>query len=295
MIVNYLVIGYLNDISIAYLSVYAKNNKLKFVCIDDKEQNSYINLSYTNAEYIKDEINKQTIEKLIKERNIEKVINFYELKEEGYSLEEYNAINYDFVVDLYNICTKYGVKHFTHMSTALVYKSSYSNFCTEQRDLSITSHYVASKINAELFLLKQNNTLIFRASESFGVLCNDNLLNNLIKDIIEDKEVIIHEDSDFIRNYTHAKDLSFYVNKMSQHNMCGLYNLSSEYFLTAKQLIKIVVKELNYKKEIKYSSSKKVIVDSIKLDNQKLSKKLSYDLSKQSDKLKYTLREYTKL
>lgn len=82
---------------------------------------------------------------------------------------------------------------------------------------------------------------------------------------------------------------------MSQHNMSGLYNLSSEYFLTAKQLIKIVVKELNYKKEIKYSSSKKVIVDSIKLDNQKLSTKLSYDLTKQSDKLKYTLREYTKL
>ncbi len=292
-----LVINYLNYIvskqmeAIDYLGLMLP--KVNYICIDevDKDEEIRLNESNSNFKYYKLELNKENIDYLIKKYNINRVINFHEVT--NTTKEEYTKHNFDFVIDLYHCCEENNVEHITHISSALVYGSSKQVYCTEKSQLKATDDYTDSKINADLFLLSQSNvkTAILRVAEVFGPIYRNTLLDNIIVSILEDKDIIIEEDIDFVRSYIYVQDCIYFVTNSSMNKVNGVYNVCSELHISAKEMIIRMTELFNYTHRIKYVKTKKVSLEKSKVTGNAISELLNYTLTRQRDKFAFFVNE----
>ncbi len=289
---NYLIVGYLNNHALGYLSVYTKNKNIRFICIDEKEPNEYCDFGLEKIKYYHEKITIESMKKIFSENHIDKVINFHELKEPNRTLIEMNRVNYEFVVDLYQLCESYFVRQFVQISSDEVYGRNRYTYSSETHKPSASDHYTASKINADKYLEGKHNVAIVRMCNTFGILYDDNLLNLLIKGLLEDKELVVHEKSDYVRSYLDSKDCAYFLQKILEKYKTGIYNISSEYFLTAKDIIKYFLEVTETTKEITYTNSVYVKFDCIKLDNRKMMSEADYFIEDQTEKLKFYLKQF---
>lgn len=288
---NYLFVGYLTDVAISYLGIYAKTSEIKFYAIDHRTQNIYSDMGMTYGTFYDDKITIENVTKLFKETTFDKVINFYEVKEAN-SLEEYNKENYEFVISLHKLCEEYKVKQFIQISTSDVYGTSSVNICNEEKELVSTSHYTTSKINAEKYLENKKDVTIIRMCDVFGVRYDNNLLNNFINAYEIKGDLIVREDKDYVRGYLDIKDCVYYLHILFDECKYGVFNVSSLYFISATQLVDMMKKELKIRKPIIYTKSKKVVLNSVKLDNEKLVQTTNYQAENQKTKLIYYIKQF---
>lgn len=287
---NYLIIGRSTDISITFLNFFVIKSLNNYFVIDPSEYSDYLKvdtLKMKNLINIKKEINMTNIESILKENKIDAVVNFHELKVG--SKEELNKINYEFVVDLYNLLDKYNIEYLLHISTTKVYGNSNYTYRNERDRLISTCDYTESKINSDLFLLEKSNVGIMRVAEVFGCLHDNNFLNKIIKDALYMEKITIIEEISFIRSYTDVYDIIYFVNHFMSFKITGVYNVASEYFLDAKTLIYRVLDKLGCSKEIDFKENKDVILTSVKECTLKLMTSFDYIIKKQDKKLNFYL------
>ncbi|MFI3252080.1 MAG: NAD-dependent epimerase/dehydratase family protein [bacterium] len=288
---NYLLVGGSSKLAINYINECVGRSTINFICIDNVEIDKEITVDQEvniYFKYIKTELNKENINKIMNEYPIDRVINFHELREYGHDTIEYTKNNYDFVVDLHDCCVKNKVKHFTQISTANVYGNS-STLRVESDPLKMTDDYIVSKINSELYLLNQTDipAVVLRVSEVFGNVLKDHYLDRIIKNILNDEEIIIKEDSEFIRTYIDVQDCIYFIDTSSRQKIEGAYNVCSNLHLSSKDILDTIINEFNYTKEVVYTNEKPLNLTSVKVESNSISKLLSYSLTRQELKYKY--------
>ncbi len=288
-----LLIGALNKIGINYINYYVSMDRKKYICIDN-DTTLYNKITIkeelqNNFQFIKKVINKQNIEDILINNNINRIINFYDLKEGR--VEDLEEANVNFVKELYDLKLKYNILHLTHLSTVNVYGSR--NFPVKEHDDCLgKSLYLKSKIKSDNFLKSKEGVSVLRLTEVFGLINSNSYIDKVINSMILNLDLTIEEDSDFIRPYIDIYDCMFFINTISNNKVDGLYNISSDYNLTAKNIITLVSKMFDYdESRINYSSSVHVEDISIKVDGSIICNTLKYRISDQEEKLLYFLNK----
>lgn len=283
-----LLIGGSSKIAINFINDIVGRSKNDYICIDNVDVDKEVRKSpklKSKIKFFKLDINKENIDKLIKEYAINTVINFHEVKDGQLDKIVYTTHNYDFVVDLYDVCKRNGVNRLVHMSTANVYGNSLYSHKIESDSLKSTDEYTVSKINAELYLLKQKevSVIILRVAEVFGLVLKDSFLDSILRSIVKNETIYIHEDSDFVRSYIDIQDCIYFIDKVCSCNLEGVYNISSNLHLSAKDIISYVTSKFDYT-DVVYTSSKKVAIQSVKVESNSIQTALDYKITQQSDK-----------
>lgn len=283
-----LLIGGSSKIAINFINDIVGRSKNFYICIDNVDIDKEIRLSSQMKDkfhYFKLDVTKDNISKLVKEYGITTIINFYEVNESNLDKLVYTIHNYDFVVDLHDICKENHVNRLVHMSTANVYGNSLYSHKIETDTLKSTDDYTVSKINSELYLLNQKevSTIILRVSEVFGLILKDSFLDSILKSILNKETIHIHEDSDFVRSYIDIQDCIYFIDKACSCNLEGVYNISSNLHLSAKDIISYVTNKFEYT-DVIYTSSKKVSIQSVKVESNSIQSALDYKITQQSDK-----------
>lgn len=293
-----LVINYLNYIVTKNMEsrefMGMKLHRIEYICIDEDNLDKAVMLNekiHTNFKFIKMKFKKQNLLDVIKNYNISHVINFHEVI--NTTIEEYTKNNFDFVIDLYDACVECNISHLTHISTTLVYGNSRQTFCNEKTHLKPTCDYTDSKINADLFLLSQNKipTAILRIAEIFGPIYKETLLDKILVSVLEDKDVLIEEEEDFIRSYINVQDCVYFVNSASFNEIKGAYNVCSDLHISAKDMISKLADLFNYQDRVKYVKTKKVTLQYSKVEGSSISNILNYTLTRQVDKFAFFVNE----
>lgn len=83
-------------------------------------------------------------------------------------------------------------------------------YCTEDTPLQPISLYGQTKVDAELLILKERNSITFRLATVFGMsprMRIDLLVNDFVHKAVNDRYIVIFE-KDFKRNYVHIRDVA---------------------------------------------------------------------------------------
>lgn len=295
---NQLIIGGLSKIGINFMNYYISKEQSHFFCLCDKKENEkYISINKElnkNYTIIVKDVTLENIEDILSKNDISKVVNFYELEDGNYSKEQYTKSNYDFVVGMYKLCEKYNVKHLTHLSSVKVYGSSFTTYFNERSETKATCDYTHSKIESDNFLLSQTTvkTAIVRIGEVFSHVYGNNFLDNILNSLSKDLDLIVDEESDFIRSYINIYDCEHIIYSISNKSLTGIYNVTSDFFISAKEIITIIQKEFNLEdNNIIYTQKKKVTIPCLKTDNTYTCNTINYSIDMQEEKFKHFLRD----
>jgi nucleoside-diphosphate-sugar epimerase len=137
-----------------------------------------------------------------------------------------------------------------------------NKFCDETSPLNPISLYGKTKVEAEKYILRHNNSVVFRLATIFGFsyrMRTDLLVNFLVKEAVIKKKIEIFEPH-FRRNYIHISDIVdafiFVINNF-QKMRGNIFNVGlSNANLTKIQLVKTIKKILS-KTKIKIIKNKK--------------------------------------
>ncbi len=293
-----LIIGGFTKIGINYMNYYVAKEDTDFVCLAEKDFNmKYFSVNPKINKNLILEINKinsQSVEEILSKYKIDKVINFYELENKEYTDEQYDNENYKFVVELYELCEKYNVKHITHISSIDVYGNNFNLFPNEQKKCVQSCGYTNSKIKSDEFLLKQTKvkTAILRISEVFGKVYSDLFLDNILNSLLKDLSVVINEDSDFIRSYIDIEDVNYIINSVTTNEYTGIFNVCSDFYINAKGIITLLSKMFSFKEEnVIYTSRCEVKIPCVKADNTLIKRTLDYKIEMQEEKFNFFLSD----
>ncbi len=286
---TYLIIGYLNDKALSFLSVYARKFIDKFICLDNKDKDTNILDVFENCIFLNKEININTIDLITNTYTIDRILNFYELSEEGHTLAEYNKENYEFVVQLYKLCLKKKIQHMIHLSTSLLYRETLANLRTEEEKSYPTSNYTQSKLNADLYLLNRKKVAVIRVCEIYGMTYDNNYFNNMIKNILDNKEVYLPKDYNYLRGYLNHVDFASLLSRLSLKKSYGLYNISSDFFAPIIGMFSASCKKLNYNKEAIFIEDNSLKYKSVRMDGELIQSEVLFKLEQEKEKFIFYL------
>lgn len=286
-----LIIGIDNKIAVNYLNFLIRKVDDIYYCIDNVLPSELLIKDASNFIFIEKEINIENIEEVLLKNNIDKVINFFELNTLDCNLDEYIKYNYDFIVELYNSCVKYDVDHFVFTTTTDVYGNN--NIHRKETDvLKHTSHYITSKINADLYLQTKNeiNISIVRIAEVFGLVHRNSFLDILVQNVLNDEIINVEEDSDFIKSYIDVLDCVYFINQILIKELFGIYNICSNTYLSAKKIIETIEALAKYRSKVNFLATKSVELQFVMPESAKIVTSCKYTVENQEDKLKYYLK-----
>ena len=114
---------------------------------------------------------------------------------------------------------------------------------TEEDELTPISHYGKTKCEAEDYIIKLSNGIVFRLATVFGVssrMRTDLLANDFVYKLLTDKYITLFEHK-FVRNFIHIQDVSnafeFMIENYDKHQGT-IFNLGlSNENITKKQLV----------------------------------------------------------
>ncbi len=163
-----------------------------------------------------------------------------------------------------------------------------NTFCDENSPLNPISLYGKTKVEAEKFVLKHKNSVVFRLATVFGFsyrMRTDLLVNFLVKKAVTNKKLEIFEPH-FRRNYIHVIDVvnAFIFAIDNFNNMRGnIYNVGlSNANLTKIQLAKLIKKyvketKINILKNKKDPDKRDYFVSNKKIEKLGFKPKMSID------------------
>lgn len=283
---NILLVGTRTKLAVNYINFMV--NKIQdnvfYFAIDDHDIDCEVSVNNKDFIFNKIELNKENINIILKKYNITHVINFYELKEA--SIDLYTKYNYELVVDLADCAFENNVLHLTHISTTDVYGDSKRIFKQETDRVVATCDYTESKINAELYLLEKAKvkSVVLRISEVYGLIFKDTFIDKMLLNIIEDEDILIDEDSDFIRSYIDVQDCIFFISNSSISLLTGVFNVCSNLHIPAKELIDEIRYGFGYENRVVYTNKKKVLIPNVRVECSAICQALNYTLTRQSSK-----------
>lgn len=167
---------------------------------------------------------------------------------------------------------------FFHISTDEVYGDRLDGKFTEQDKLKPSNPYSATKAAAEMLVMSYHRTyglnyIITRTSNNYGERqFEEKLIPKSINCIKNNKQIPIHGDGSYIRDWTYVKDnVSAYMLLLEKGVKNDIYNIAAENYLTnlqvAKQVIQWMEKTDSYLKfvENRWGQDLRYAVDSSKI------------------------------
>jgi len=137
----------------------------------------------------------------------------------------------------------------------LIFASTGSNYgalvgevCREDSPLKPLTIYGTTKTDAEQYLLKRGNVVIFRYATAFGVsyrLRLDLLINDFVYQAVKNRNLIIYEKS-FRRTFVHVRDMAeslIYALENFKHMRDEVYNVGSNDMNFSKEEIALMIKK----------------------------------------------------
>lgn len=141
---------------------------------------------------------------------------------------------------------------FFHISTDEVYGDRLEGKFTELDKLKPSNPYSATKAAAEMLVLSYNRTygieyLITRTSNNYGERqFEEKLIPKAIECIKNNKQIPIHGDGTYIRDWTYVKDnISALILLIEKNIKNDIFNIASENYLTNLQVANQVLKWFN--------------------------------------------------
>jgi UDP-glucose 4-epimerase len=127
-------------------------------------------------------------------------------------------------------------------STPLVYLGGKVPFA-ECDSLSANGAYAESKLLAEDYLKKRDNTLIFRIGVVYGPNQNNKMFISDLVTALKNKEKIVMTKGEQTRDFIYIKDLIDAFSLALKKDLVGVFNLSSGEEKPLKEVIEIVKKQ----------------------------------------------------
>jgi nucleoside-diphosphate-sugar epimerase len=143
---------------------------------------------------------------------------------------------------------------FTYFSSARMYINSidYNIDSSENNPILINPNqpfdiFASSKLTGELLSLNcgKENIRIVRPSNVYGFdVDSDNFLTSIIKDAIQNKSIHLRTTLDSSKDYVSIEDICRYTLGLIFENKYGIFNLSSGYNISNKEIIDVISSEL---------------------------------------------------
>jgi nucleoside-diphosphate-sugar epimerase len=183
-------------------------------------------------------------------------------------------INTDATEKISKLCKLFKVKRVIYASSSEVYGEPVKNPINESFKLDGKSIYAISKILGEKMIkenCKKNNYTIFRFFNTIGeTQVAQFVVSKFIKNLKENKDLIINGNGKQVRGYAHAEDIAIGIrnaigNKKTYNN---IYNLGNSNDVCSLKLLakKIIRLKKNTKSKIKFN--KKFILTDRKKDRE---------------------------
>lgn len=225
-------------------------------CVDSK--------NYTL--YKADIRNMEEIEEIFKNNKIDFVINLAAMAGVRPSLENpalYEEVNVKGLINMFEVCKKYGVNKFIQASSSSVYGNSKNEFFKETDivDFAI-SPYAATKKSGEImghayYKLYEIDMIHLRFFTVYGPRQRPDLaIYKFTKSITEGKEIPFFGDGSTERDYTFIEDIIDGIVKSIKYleNNKGVYeilNLGENQTISLSRMVSTIEKELNMKAVLK--------------------------------------------
>ncbi len=226
---------------------------------------------------IKKLLRKDLTEKKLKTylHNVDVIINCIGLdKNHSKNLNQALSANLKIPYKIFKIANKLKVKYFIHLSSFHIY-DPYLKKINEKSKLKIKDNYSKTKILCDKKLLrfkKDTKLIIVRPCNLFGypvsknIKCWKLLINNIIKNLSENKIFRVKSNIDQFRYYSSIQSFCVFMNnlikkrlkiKFSNNNF--IVNYTSNYNLSIKQLITIILKKLKKRENLIQFKNKKML------------------------------------
>tara|TARA_B100001059_G_scaffold236757_1_gene289833 strand:+ start:9293 stop:10156 length:864 start_codon:yes stop_codon:yes gene_type:complete len=207
--------------------------------------------------------------------NVDVIINCIGL-DKNHSKDFNQALSANFKIPcrIFKISNKLKVKYFIHLSSFHIY-DPYLKKINEKSQLKIKDNYSKTKILCDrklLHLKKDTKLIIVRPCNLFGypvsknIKCMKLLINNIIKNLSENKIFKVKSNVDQYRYYSSIQSFCVFINNLIQkrstikfNNNNFIINYSSNYNLSIKQLITIILKRVKEGKNLIEFENKKML------------------------------------
>lgn len=297
---TFLITGALGSVASIFVNYFSVNSNNTYICVDclkNKEDRLNLKTLYlSNVTFYEYDILNDDIEQIFLEHEIDGIINFAQVCPnlfENHNMEDYDLYNCETVVELYNLGIKYKIKHFNQISTVEVYGSSDTTIFYESSACNPNSDYAKSKLKAERFLLSKNDMIISicRLDNCCTLnMSNNKVFSNIINTVTNQTEIIINENEDIVRSYIDVLDCVFFINQISLTSSAGIFNITSNLYLSYKELVNTICEVFDYDNtKILFQSEKSAFT--IKVNSDHVVETFNYLIDKQKEKLVYFLQE----
>ena len=194
---------------------------------------------------------------IIKKNKPNYIINFSSqsmVNESWKSPQDWFLTNSYSVPSLYGYLNKLNFKfRLVHISTPEVYGNT-KGIISENEKFNPTTPYAISRVNADFFLknLKKEFNFNFigtRAANIYGEFQDlYRIIPKAIYSIINKKKILLHGGGKSVRSFIHIDDVcgATYKAMIKKNNNGEFYHISSENYISIKNLIKLICKIYNY-------------------------------------------------
>ena len=217
------------------------------------------NLQGVPHTFIKGDIrDKEKLEKVVNDYGIDIIVNFAAESHVDRSISDPGTflVNVEGVVNLLNICRKYGIR-LVHISTDEVYGEREN--ATEDSPLNPSSPYAASKAAGDLFIKAYVRTygvdaIIIRPSNNYGPRqYPEKFIPKTIIRTLLGLEVPIYGDGSQVRDWIYVEDTVRLIKDLMKNGKSGeIYNLPGNNHITNLELVKLIGKIMNKEVKIKF-------------------------------------------
>lgn len=179
-----------------------------------------------------------TVERVLREHNIDTIVNFAAESHVDRSILEPHAFIQTDVVGVYILletARRLGINRFHHVSTDEVYGSIEDGYFKEGDPLEPNSPYSASKAGGELMIRAYNvtygmHTTITRGSNTFGPYqYPEKIVPFFVTEAIDDRPLPVYGDGMQVRDWLYVDDHARAVDIVLHHGAPGaIYNVGGE-------------------------------------------------------------------
>ncbi len=260
---NILVTGGAGFIGSNFIELLLTNRKYNVINLDlltyagNLQNLNWIGDNYPNYKFIKGDIcDRELIEKIIKENNVDSVINFAaETHVDRSILESSNFVrtNINGTVNLLDVSRKFNIKRFIQISTDEVYGSlSNVGFFTEQTNINPSSPYSSTKASADIIALSYFHTyntpvIITRCSNNYGPKqFPEKLIPLIISNSLENKNIPVYGDGLNVRDWIFVKDHNLAILDILEKGENGeVYNIGASNEIKNIDIVTLILNSLN--------------------------------------------------
>lgn len=206
--------------------------------------------------FVKGDIcDKELVEKVIKEHEIEQIVNFAAESHVDRSItgpEPFIRTDVFGTFTLLETCRKFDIERYVQISTDEVYGSIKEGSFSEKDPLNPSSPYSASKAGADLLVIAYYktyglNTVITRSSNNYGPYqYPEKLIPVLIIRALHDKPLPIYGDGTNVRDWLYVEDNCKAIDLVRMKGKKGeIYNIGANDEWRNIDVAKLVLKYLN--------------------------------------------------